>query len=141
MRRGELTRLTWEDIDLDHQYPSIVLNETKTYAPRTIPLWKEGVDVLKDYAKQNNLEQKGNVFPVNNETMITRQFIEAVKLSKVKDLRFHDLRHEATSRLFEETELRDLEIMEITGHKSHRMLKRYAHLRTKKLSRAERKTG
>ncbi len=45
------------------------------------------------------------------------------------DLRFHDLRHEATSRLFEKTKLSETQIMKITGHKSHRMMMRYANLR------------
>ncbi|MGI9132666.1 MAG: tyrosine-type recombinase/integrase, partial [Rhodoferax sp.] len=44
-------------------------------------------------------------------------------------LRFHDLRHEATSRLFEKTTLSEAQIMKITGHKSHRMMMRYANLR------------
>jgi integrase len=45
------------------------------------------------------------------------------------DLRFHDLRHEATSRLFERTTLSDLEISRITGHKDPRVLRRYSNLR------------
>ena len=45
------------------------------------------------------------------------------------DLRFHDLRHEATSRLFERTKLSDIEISRITGHKDPRVLRRYSNLR------------
>lgn len=45
------------------------------------------------------------------------------------DLRFHDLRHEATCRLYERTTLGDVQIARITGHKSLLMLKRYANLR------------
>lgn len=44
-------------------------------------------------------------------------------------LGFHDLRHEATSRLFERTTLAEAQIMKITGHKTHRMMMRYANLR------------
>lgn len=43
------------------------------------------------------------------------------------DLRWHDLRHEAASRLFEKG-LHPLEVASITGHKSMQMLKRYTHL-------------
>lgn len=46
------------------------------------------------------------------------------------DFRFHDLRHEATSRFFEETNLSETEISSITGHLTPQMLRRYAHLRT-----------
>jgi integrase len=50
------------------------------------------------------------------------------------DLRFHDLRHEATTRLFE----RGFDMMEaasVTGHKTLAMLKRYTHLRAEDLAR------
>ena len=47
---------------------------------------------------------------------------------------FHDLRHEATSRFFEHTDLDVMEIKAITGHKSLQMLARYTHLRTANLA-------
>ena len=52
----------------------------------------------------------------------------------VKDLRFHDLRHEATSRFFEKG-LIVMEVAAITGHKDLRMLQRYTHLRAEDLAR------
>ena len=45
------------------------------------------------------------------------------------DLHFHDLRHEATCRLYERTTLSDVLIAKITGHRDLRMLKRYASMR------------
>ena len=45
----------------------------------------------------------------------------------IKDLRWHDLRHEAASRFFEKG-LHPLEVASITGHKSLTMLRRYTHL-------------
>ncbi|WP_039700443.1 tyrosine-type recombinase/integrase, partial [Pseudomonas aeruginosa] len=48
------------------------------------------------------------------------------------DLRFHDLRHEAVSRLVEGG-LSDQEVSAISGHKSMQMLKRYTHLRAEDL--------
>jgi site-specific recombinase XerD len=52
----------------------------------------------------------------------------------LKDLRFHDLRHEATSRLFEKG-LGIMEVASMTGHKSLSMLKRYTHIEAEKLAR------
>ena len=49
------------------------------------------------------------------------------------DLRFHDLRHEATSRLFEKG-LGIMEVASMTGHKSLAMLKRYTHIEAAKLA-------
>jgi integrase len=50
----------------------------------------------------------------------------------IEGLHFHDLRHEATSRLVERG-LSDQEVSAITGHKSMQMLKRYTHLRAEDL--------
>ena len=51
----------------------------------------------------------------------------------LSDLRFHDLRHEATSRLFEKG-LGIMEVASMTGHKSLAMLKRYTHVEAEKLA-------
>lgn len=47
---------------------------------------------------------------------------------EINDLHFHDLRHEAVSRLFELGTLDMMEVAAISGHKSLSMLKRYTHL-------------
>ncbi|WP_319025869.1 tyrosine-type recombinase/integrase [Acidithiobacillus ferriphilus] len=52
----------------------------------------------------------------------------------MEDLRFHDLRHEATSRLFEKG-LNLMQVAAITGHKTLQMLKRYTHLRVEDLAK------
>jgi integrase len=52
--------------------------------------------------------------------------------AQVGDLRFHDLRHEATSRFFE-LGFNTMEVAAITGHKTLQMLKRYTHLRAETL--------
>lgn len=67
------------------------------------------------------------VFPVNPNAL-SLGFARACRVAGIKGLRFHDLRHEATSRLFE-LGLGLMEVSSITGHKSLGMLKRYTHLR------------
>lgn len=64
---------------------------------------------------------------------ITQAFKRICKSAKISDLRFHDLRHEATSRFFE-LGLNIMEVSSITGHKDLRMLKRYTHLKTEDLA-------
>lgn len=61
----------------------------------------------------------------------TQGFFEAAGCG---DLHFHDLRHEATSRLFERTNLSGEAIMKITGHRSHAMVMRYLSLRASELA-------
>ena len=55
---------------------------------------------------------------------ITQAMIKACKKAGIEDLHFHDLRHEAISRLFENTDLDVMEIKAITGHRTLQMLAR-----------------
>ena len=52
--------------------------------------------------------------------------------SNIKELRFHDLRHEAVSRFFE-MGLSVPEVALISGHKDVRQLFRYTHLKAENL--------
>jgi integrase len=54
---------------------------------------------------------------------------ETLKRAGIVDLHFHDLRHEATSRLFEKG-LNTAEVMRITGHSTKEMVERYSHYST-----------
>ena len=62
----------------------------------------------------------------------TEAWEEARARAGMTDLRFHDLRHEAVSRLVE-VGLGDQEVAAISGHKSMQMLRRYTHLRAEDL--------
>ncbi|GAB3370315.1 site-specific integrase [Massilia agri] len=129
MRRGELASLTWEDIDLKKQ--TAHLAKTKTDVPRTVPLSKVAVKTLQQFSKG----REGQVFSLQAES-ISQAFERACEKHRanIADLRFHDLRHEATSRLFEKG-LNVMEVAAITGHKTLDMLKRYTHLRAEDLAK------
>jgi integrase len=60
--------------------------------------------------------------------------MRTIRRAGIEDLRFHDLRHEATTRLFEKG-LNVMEVASITGHKDLRMLRRYTHLTAEDLAR------
>jgi integrase len=60
--------------------------------------------------------------------------MRTIRRAGIEDLRFHDLRHEATTRLFEKG-LNLMEVASITGHKDLRMLRRYTHLTAEDLAR------
>jgi len=127
MRRGEIALMRWKDVDLKMRY--VHLPKTKNGEARSVPLSPAALNILKEIPRQID----GDVFPLMADT-ITKKFIATVKKAKLEDLRFHDLRHEATSRLFEKTDLDFMEIKSITGHKSMQMLARYSHLRAHKLA-------
>ena len=63
----------------------------------------------------------------------SQSWARATKRAGMDDLHFHDLRHEATSRLAEKLALHEL--MKVTGHKDTRMLARYYHPRAEDLAR------
>lgn len=129
MRRSELASLTWEEIDLHRQ--TAHLPKTKTDVPRTVPLSKAAVAALKKYGIRKN----GQVFSLQPESM-SQAFERACEphRANIAGLRFHDMRHEATSRLFEKG-LNLMEVASITGHKTLDMLKRYTHLRAEDLAK------
>ena len=68
------------------------------------------------------------------ESRVKRAYIRAARRAGIENLRFHDLRHEATTRLFEKG-LNIIEVASITGHKDLRMLRRYTHLKAEDLAR------
>jgi integrase len=122
---------------------TINLTKTKNGDNRQVPLTTVAADVLRNYLQTFGEEIKarnGIVFPywngdstdegLRNTTSATSQRFNAIfKEAGLVDFVFHDLRHEATCRLYIRTTLSDILIAKITGHKDLRMLKRYASLR------------
>lgn len=129
MRRGELASLMWEDINLIKQ--TAYLPKTKTDVPRSVPLSKAAAVALEKLG----VRERGRVFSLQPESM-SQAFQRACESHRagIASLRFHDLRHEATSRLFEKG-LNIMEVAAITGHKTLDMLKRYTHLRAEDLAK------
>jgi integrase len=128
MRRGELVGLRWEHVDLKRQIAH--LPDTKNGEARTVPLSSAAIGVLRGLPRSLN----GQVFPGLTTEAVKLAFVRARRNAGLEDLRFHDLRHEATTRLFEKG-LNIMEVASITGHKDLRMLRRYTHLRAEDLAR------
>lgn len=132
MRRGELAGLRWDQVDLPRRVVRLAL--TKNGSAREVPLSQRAAAELEQLRQVRRLD--GWVFgpPGPIAEWMTRGFTRAAAAAGCKALRFHDLRHEATSRLAE----RGLSIQElaaITGHKTLQMLNRYTHLRATDLVR------
>ncbi|BEV17741.1 site-specific integrase [Herbaspirillum sp. DW155] len=129
LRRSELAFLAWDEIDLEKKIAHIP--RTKTDVPRTVPLSPKAVAALKTLSRN----ESEAVFRMKPESM-SQAFERACEKHRanIVSLRFHDLRHEATSRLFEKG-LNIMEVATITGHKTLEMLKRYTHLRAEDLAK------
>ena len=98
-RRGELLSVQWGDVDLGRRLMSI--RQTKTGKPRTVPLSTRAVRALRVWQKMSGApKNSGPVFPVTPNA-VKLSWERARERAGIPDLRMHDLRHEATSRLFE----------------------------------------
>lgn len=143
-RRGELVDLDWADVNLADQ--TATLRDTKNGTDRETSLSTTAVAILRELGPQPS----GRVFRVVGET-VSHAYRDAIKAARKRyeaecdaagtapdpafltNLRLHDLRHEATSRLFEKG-LNTMEAASVTGHKTLRMLQRYTHLRAKNIA-------
>jgi integrase len=125
MRRGEILGMEWEHIDLKSRTVHIPI--TKTDIPRTAPLSLKAIELL--FALP---DKTGRVFDLAPYS-VTQAFRRSCRREGIEKLRFHDLRHEATTRLFEKG-LNPVEVASITGHRDTRMLMRYTHLKAEDLA-------
>lgn len=150
MRRGEIVGLRWEHIDLERRVAH--LPATKSGSARDVPLSSKAVAVLQALCDGLDAKEQGQgaVFAVRPDG-VTRAFERAVQRARGRyeaecgeagtrprdgflvDLRFHDLRHEATSRLAEVFPMHEL--TKITGHRDPKMLMRYYHPKAEKLAK------
>jgi HAD superfamily hydrolase (TIGR01493 family) len=138
MRQSEILNLRVQHVDLRSRV--VRLSDTKNNCARTVPLTAAATAVLTS-AIENPLRPKETdlVFfgePGRDGTRRPYQFAKIWAGIKetigITDLHFHDLRHEAVSRLVEGG-LSDQEVASISGHKSMQMLRRYTHLRAEDL--------
>jgi len=151
LREGELVALKWKDVDFS--VPKIKAKNKDSEGNniiKHIPLSKRALAVLDELKNMPDYNPKGRIFPTT-ESAIYQAFVKACaracehvyarKIGShekcdckgIENLHFHDLRHEAISRLFERTNLRTEQIMTITGHKTQSQLNRYLHLRDVKV--------
>ncbi len=146
MRLSELVNLRWEYVNLKER--TVHLPDTKNGDPRTVPLSSTAIATLEALRSGPIVRLNGRLFDLSSHA-VTVAFRRAVKRARaahlkelsgrgitddglLSNLRFHDLRHEAVSRLFERG-LNVLEVGTISGHKTLQMLKRYTHLKATEL--------
>lgn len=119
MRRSELVMLRKDQI----RGKVAFLEDTKNGERRAVPLSKRALELLAGLPTPIG---GGRYFSLTLNT-VSNYFPKACAAAGVEGLRLHDLRHEATSRLFERG-FNMMEVASITGHKTLAMLKRYTHL-------------
>ena len=133
MRQGELLKLRWEHLYLPGPHGIATLYNTKNGEDRAVPLSSRAVNILKSLQGDDVKKIKGLVFPIS-QAALHSGWINACRRAGIEGLRFHDLRHEATSRIVE-LGWEDSQTSAVTGHKTLQMLKNYTHLRALDLAK------
>ena len=131
MRRGEVCALRVADVDVTLRVAAVARKHPrKGKTIERVPLLSRAWGILQRQTPENGL-----YFPVHPQTL-SRYFKEACDALSTPDLHLHDMRHEGTSRLFEEGYSIE-QVALVTGHKDWRHLKRYTNLRPEDLTRRE----
>ncbi len=128
LRKGELFNLNWSDINLKEKTLTVQGKTSKSGETRYIPLNADALTILKQWQEQN--KNSGYVFPAKDGKRlgnIQTSWENVIKESKIKNFRFHDLRHSFASKLVMKgvplNTVRDL-----LGHADLKTTLRYAHL-------------
>ena len=135
-RQEEITRLKWADLDREKGIAwldDVKHPRKKIGNRRAFRLLSEAWEIIDRQPKimvegpDEKQTPDPRVFPYNPKS-IGANFTRACQIRGLHDLHFHDLRHEATSRLFERGY--DIpQVAQFTLHESWTTLKRYTHLR------------
>ena len=139
MRQGEIFALKWEDIDFErriltvrgrHERGTKNAKAQKSAKSRATigweyrPLMPRAAELLLAHRGDKEPDPKSLVFSAGTQDSFKTRFGRMAKRAGLKDFKFHDLRHEATSRLAK-LYPNPLDLMRITGHKDVKSLNRY----------------
>lgn len=119
MRKGEILNIKQKHINVGKR--TLFIPDTKTGYSRTIPLSIKALKVLVNTQRESD----EYIFPITANAL-RLSWDRILIRTNVRFLTFHDLRHEAISRFFEQG-LYAQEVALISGHRSYAMLARYTH--------------
>lgn len=133
MRLSEITSLQWGDLNEDDR--TIFIRDRKHPSQKLgndqeVPLLGEAWVIVQAQPRTSE-----RIFPYNPRSL-SSNFTRGVMRTGIEDLRFHDLRHEAISRLFE-AGYQIHEVALVSGHREWKQLKRYTQLRAKDLHKGD----
>jgi len=124
-RKGELTKLRWNDIDFERR--TAYVSTTKNGQPKVLPLTDSVIRELQVFNKNDSHLIFESKVKRDVAYCFTKPWKKALEDAEIKDFRFHDLRHSCASYLAQ-SGASLLEIADVLGHKQISVTKRYAHL-------------
>ncbi len=137
LRRSNIIELTWPQVDFARRI--VTVPRTKNGLPIGIPLTELATKTLAELQKVRHLhssfvfcDDKG---VPHTPDRATTAFRRACQSAEIKNLRFHDLRHDFASNLVQAGV--DIHVVkELLGHSDLRMTLRYCHLAPENLRSA-----
>lgn len=132
MRRGEIFKLKWSDIDFENRLINILAFNTKTMRQRQVAITSRLAQELQALWKSSTLNPDDLVFGVAN---VKKAFSKARTIAGLADLRFHDLRHTHATRLVSK-HLPLSEVGRVLGHTQANTTYRYVNANVETARRA-----
>lgn len=123
MRRGEQFTLRWDELNIEERTVGCWRKHPKGKVYSRVPLMKEAMDIIERQERRGEF-----IFDVTSDhaAKIFRKYRD---MAGIKDLVWHDLRHEGVSRMTEMGIFLPSEIAMFSGHRDMQMLQSYTHLR------------
>lgn len=133
MRRGEILKLRWQDVDFRSRLICVQALNTKTMRERRVYMTERLAQELLWLYNQNAKDDTALVFGITGS--IKKAFGTARRMAGLQDVHFHDLRHTAASRLAA-SNIPIAEIARVLGHTQLATSYRYINANTDSLKRA-----
>jgi len=133
LRRGEILKLRWSDVDLDQRTITIRSMNCKTARSRVMAMTNRVSDELTRLWFHSRQEKSETIFGIN--ATVRTSFSTACRDANVKDFHLHDCRHTAITRMIR-SGLPPVEVMRVSGHTTLSCLFRYANLDSDSVFRA-----
>jgi integrase len=133
MRKGEILKLTWRNVDLRTGSITVTARNSKTERPRTVQMTERLKAALAALFELSTRETDARIFGVFDN--VKKSFNTVRKAAGLPDVRFHDLRHTCATRLFQ-SHMPIAEVARILGHSSISTTYRYTNADSQTQQRA-----
>jgi integrase len=124
LRRGEMLKLIWRDVDFANRLVRIKAVNSKTARGRTVAMTPRLYEVLKLLWRKAEYNLDYTVFRIKDN--IKNSFTSACRDAGIEGFRFHDCRHTAITRMVA-AGIAPMEIMKISGHTQMTTFARYVN--------------